>query len=254
MNNNKKIGLFDSGSGGLSILQKLIGSKYETIVYIADTAYLPYGQQTKNVLLERAILVTHLLLQHNIDTIIVACHTSSATVLSELKLLFPEINYIDMLQPTIDAALIATKNNNIGVFATPATIASGIHKTKILMKNKKVKVIEQACPALVPLIEAGNTQKELVKFLNSYLQPMMKSHVDTLILGCTHYAFVAPQIKKINSTIKLITAADCIIHEKNRINQTITFFISGSVKDFNQKINSFLLPSDHTTIQYKKFK
>lgn len=241
MKQHKKIGFFDSGSGGLSILQNYIGSNFDELYYVADTAYLPYGQKSHDVLLQRGITVTKLLLQKNIDTIVVACHTSSATILPELKKLFPEVTYLDMLQPTITAALKTTQNNRIGVFATQATIKTGIHKQLLQNYNPEITVIEQACPLLVPLIETlPNSELDLVTALQNYLEAIIIQQADTLILGCTHYAFTKQYLQKLAPHLLLISAQDTVIISKTKIPQTITFFVSGNIQEFENNIKLFL--------------
>jgi glutamate racemase len=202
---SKTIGIFDSGIGGLSILKTLLDSPISEFVYIADTAYLPYGQQSKETLLERGRVITQLFLDRGITTIVVACHTSSATTLPTLIKKFPQVTFIDMLEPTITKAAQETKNNKVGVFATPATIASHSHKKLFQKAAPEIQVVEQPCPKLVPLIEADN-QTELVKAVHEYLEPMKKAGVDTLILGCTHYAFIADMVQQIAPELQLVSA------------------------------------------------
>ncbi len=211
----KTIGFFDSGVGGLSILNKCLNLKVKALVYFADTKYLPYGNKTPEFLLERAIFITNHFLQQNIDTIVVACHTSSATTLSQLQNLFPQVTYIDMLIPTINIALEKTESGRIGIMATQTSIDSHVHKKLLLDRNSKLFIFEQPCPDFVPLIEAQASEKKLNNAIRKYLKPLLSNHIDTLILGCTHYAFLEKLIQKQAPTLKLISAANCLVLDSN---------------------------------------
>lgn len=240
----KKIGVFDSGIGGFSILNKLINTSVSEFIYIADTAYLPYGEKTPETLIERGKIVTDLFLNYGITTVIVACHTSSATALPTLKVLYPQVTFIDMLAPTITAALKTTHNKKIGVFATAATIKNGIHKRLLHSIDSSVIVVEQACPQLVPLIENQNSTKtEQIATLNEYLAPMIQENIDTLILGCTHYAFLEDLIHQLIPKIQIISAhkeAEKLFNTSTKNKADITFFVSGDIETFKQKTQQIL--------------
>ena len=211
----KIIGFFDSGIGGLSILNKCLALKVKALVYFADTKYLPYGNKTPQFLLERSIFITNHFLKQNIDTIVIACHTSSATTLPQLKKLFPQVTYIDMLVPTITIALEKTKSGRIGIMATQASIDSHVHKTLLLDRNLNALVFEQACPDFVPLIETQASIEKLDTAIENYLNPLLKNNIDTVILGCTHYAFLEKIIKKKAPELQLISAANCLTFDAN---------------------------------------
>jgi len=242
----EKIGIFDSGIGGLSILKVLLDSEYSNFVYAADTAYLPYGEKTPEVLIERGHVVTQLFLKQNITTIVVACHTSSATTLPTLQKAYPHVTFIDMLLPTITAACNTTKNNCVGVFATAATIKSGVHKTLLHSLKPNITVIEQACPLLVGLIENGNsTPQEIEKTLQDYLAPIIAAKADTLILGCTHYAFLKESLKNLVPELMLVCAdqeaATLFEQNKTPAKKQVTFLISGDKAVFKHKSEKKLL-------------
>lgn len=204
----RTIGVIDSGVGGLSILNNLI-DRYSNhdFVYVADAAHVPYGQKTHAYLLERATRITRFLQEKNISTIVVACHTLSATVLPELQALFPEMKYVDMVPSTISKALEVTKNNRIGVMATNATIERSLHKKLLETADKKVMVYEQACPLFVDLIEKQASKEELNTAIDLYLQPLLENDVDTIILGCTHYPFIEDLLQKKAPAITFVSAA-----------------------------------------------
>jgi glutamate racemase len=203
----QKVGFFDSGIGGLSILTQCLWIKAKEFIYLADTKYLPYGNKTPEFLLERGIRITEYFLSQNISTIVIACHTSSATTLPLLEKLFPHVIFIDMLMPTIEMAQIKTKCNRIGIMATQTSIDSHVHKKLLLAQNSSVLVFEQACPKFVPLIEEQASEKKINTAIHEYLTPLLKKNIDTLILGCTHYAFLEAHIKKQAPHLELISAA-----------------------------------------------
>ncbi len=239
---SKQIGIFDSGIGGLSILKALLHAPGFEFVYVADTAYLPYGQQPTQTLIKQGKLITQFFLDREITTIIVACHTSSATTLPTLQETFPQVTFIDMLAPTITKAAQTTHNNKIGVFATPATITSGVHKQELLKVNPALEVIEQPCPKLVPLIEADD-QPKLIKTVAHYLKPMERAGVDTLILGCTHYAFIADRVKQLAPQIKLVSAhleAQNLFETDETKITKVTFFASGDLDEFKNDTTRIL--------------
>ena len=236
----EKIGIFDSGIGGLSILKVLLQSCYTDFVYIADTAYLPYGEKSPEVLIERGHVVTQLFLKQGITTIVVACHTSSATTLPTLQKTYPHVTFIDMLFPTITAACNITKNNSVGVFATAATIKSNVHKTLLHSLNPNITVIEQACPLLVPLIENETSTAQAIKSaLQDYLSPIIAEQADTLILGCTHYAFLKDFIKELAPHLQLVCADQEAALHFARTAEThkkrVTFLVSGDKAIFKHK-------------------
>lgn len=176
-------------------------------LYVADTAHLPYGNKTPDYLIERGRVLTRFFIAHNITTIIIACHTSSATSLATLKQEFPQITYIDLIPFTIDHAVTHTKTGRIGVLATQATINSGIHKKLLLAQNKQLVVVEQACPLLVPLIERDASPAEIKDAIDLYMEPLLACQVDTVILGCTHYEFIRPHLEQHIPSVRFVSAA-----------------------------------------------
>lgn len=212
--------------------------KVKELVYFGDTKYLPYGNKTPEFLLERGIFITQHFLAQKIDTIVIACHTSSATTLPQLQNLFPQVTYIDMLAPTINIALEKTNSGRIGIMATQATVNSHIHKKLLLDRNSTVSVFEQPCPDFVPLVESQDPENKLETTIQKYLKPLLKNKIDTLILGCTHYAFLEKDIQKKAPELSLISAANCLILDSNPTSKPkVTIQSSGpiNVKPFIQE-------------------
>ncbi len=249
----KKIGFFDSGIGGLSILNAVIKTHPAECIYVADTAYLPYGNKSKEVLIERGRVVTKLLQSYGIDTIVIACHTSSANCLETLKAEFPEVTYIDMLLPTIHAAAAATANNKVGVIATVGTINTHAHQKLFEKHAPETAVFEQACPKLVPLVESMTaTPDERATALQEYLTPLQHQEVDTLILGCTHYAFLENDIRALAPELTLISAGGCIAPGITPTEQGPLTFLTSGEGDYSESIKQFL-GTTSCTLKFEQF-
>ena len=210
-----KVGIFDSGLGGLTVvssIQKIF--KGAQLFYIADTAYAPYGEKTPEEILNRCDNITTYLLQnHGIEALIVACNTATSAAIKHLREKFPFLIVIGT-EPGIKPAILNTKSLNIGVLATPRTLKGDKYQLLVneLSITKKVKLYEQACIGLVEQIEKGEIDtKETFDMLQKWLHPMKNENVDTIVLGCTHYPLVEDLIKKImGNDITLIETGDAI--------------------------------------------
>ena len=242
------LGLFDSGIGGISILNELLHLPIAHYVYVADAAHLPYGEKSVDYLIERGKKITEFFIEQNIFTIVIACHTSSATSLKKLEELFPQVTYIDMLPLTTDSALGKTHNNNIGVMATNATIATHAHNILLQQKNPTVHVTELGCPLFVPLIESQASDTQINNAINDYLIPFKADTVDTIILGCTHYAFIQQQIEINAQEVQVISAASCCkeIIKNHKIaisneSKKIQFLTSGSQDALEKSLQKYLI-------------
>lgn len=198
--NNNAIGVFDSGVGGLtcvSELQRIM--PHEDIIYLGDTARIPYGTKSKETVFEYAKQDVAFFREHNVKMIIVACGTVSAVMMTYPIFQDGELSS-GVLYPAVRAACNATKNKKIGVIATSASIKSGGYGKAIREIIPDAKLIGKACPMFVPLVENGYTDRdnEVAKIIaRDYLQVMIDEDVDTLIMGCTHY----PLLKDIISDV-----------------------------------------------------
>ena len=241
-----KVGLFDSGIGGVSILNELLQLPIAEFVYVADTAYLPYGEKTSEFLIERAKKITQYFKDNNITTIVIACHTSAATSYETLKKTFPEITFIDPLPMTTEDALKKTKNDHVAIMATKRSIDTGIHKKLLHNQNLNISVTEQACPLFVQLIEHGGSQQELTNAIVTYTQTIKKSDVDTVILGCTHYPFIKEQIQTELPHLQFISGASVIkdyIKQQQvtaTSNQHISFVVSGNTETIKPLLTKYV--------------
>lgn len=226
-----KIGIFDSGVGGLTVLKSL-SDKYKCIdyIYIGDNKYCPYGDKTKEELLNYAKRIVNYFIEKGISIIVIACNTSCSQTLDELKQIYKNITFIGVIDSTIDIFL-KSKKNNVLVIGTSATINSNIYESKIKEKNNNIKVTNLATPKLVPLIENMEMTK---KVLNEYLKPY--NDIDSIILACTHYKLIE---KEIDKNIKVINSSDSIVNTiKNYIIESTTgsvkIYTTGNIIKFNK--------------------
>lgn len=196
--NNNPIGVFDSGVGGLTVVAALRRHlPYEDIIYLGDTARVPYGGKSPETVTRYSKEIANLLFEQNAKMIVIACNTASALADSTLKKLY-SAPIQGVIEPGAAAAVKATRNGIIGVIGTRATIASNAYEQAIHCLQPEAHVISLACPLLVPFVEEGLFEDEIThSVLRRYLEPMLAQGIDTLVLGCTHY----PLLKKLISTI-----------------------------------------------------
>jgi glutamate racemase len=202
------IGIFDSGIGGLSTVKEIIKIlPEEDIIYFGDTARVPYGIKSKEIIKKFAVDDVNFLLKYNPKLIIIACHTVSSYASEFLKKKFKNVNFIDVIEPTVEKALRITKNKNVGVIGTSATISSGKYQS-LLLKNG-VSVYTRDCPLFVPIVEEGWFNNKIsYEIARTYLSGLVKKNIDTLILGCTHYPYLKKTIQKImGKNVKIIDAS-----------------------------------------------
>lgn len=222
MINNNPIGLFDSGIGGTSIwsaIQELLPN--ENTIYLADSKNAPYGQKTKEEIIALSIKNTEFLLNQNCKIIVVACNTATTNAIKELRAKY-SIPFIG-IEPAIKPAAIHSKKHIIGILATQGTLNSELfHKTAEQFQD--TKIIEQIGHGLVQLIEDGEINSSKInQLLHSYLQPMIEANIDYLVLGCSHYPYLLPQIKKIlPKHIKIIDSGEAVARQtKNVLNEKV---------------------------------
>ncbi len=199
----RPIGMFDSGCGGLTVLQEYKKTlPNEDIIYFGDTAHLPYGDKSKEKIIEYSEAITKFLINKNVKMIIIACGTASANSYSYLKENFQNIEIRNIIEPTSQNI----KDKNIGVIATQATIKSNEWENTIIKYNPDANVKSIACPLFVPIIEEGFVNTPASSYIiNKYLNKFDLNNIDSLILGCTHYPILSNEIQKvIGNSIKLI--------------------------------------------------
>jgi len=195
---NRPIGIFDSGIGGLTVLKEVMEQlPNEDIVYFGDTARIPYGTKSKETVLKYAFQCIKFLLSKNIKAIVIACNTASAIALNDALKTF-DVPIIGVIIPGANAAIEATKNNKIGVIGTTSTINSEAYQTRIRSLNKNAEVIGVACPLFVQIVEDGWEDTDVARIAaEKYLLELKEHNIDTLVLGCTHYPILRYTLSKV---------------------------------------------------------
>lgn len=195
------IGIFDSGAGGLSVWKELIKlMPLEDYFYISDAAFCPYGRKSKQMILKRASAITRFLIERGAEIIVVACNTATAAAIEGLRQTF-DIPFVGM-EPAVKPAAALTKTGVIGVLATHGTLQGSLYKatSEKYARRKEVKIIEEVGDGLVELVEAGKAESpEAEALVKKYIDPMVEAGADCVVLGCTHYPFLEPLIRKISS-------------------------------------------------------
>jgi glutamate racemase len=204
------IGVFDSGIGGLTVvaaLRKVLPG--ERILYVGDTARVPYGGKSAETVTRYAREISDLLIGEGASMIVVACNTASALAVPELSESC-RVPMVGVLEPGAAAAVKATRSGRIGVIGTRATIGSDAYGKAIRRLSPHVEVIAESCPLLVPLIEEGMLEDSVTdEVLHRYLDPMLREGIDTLVLGCTHYPLLKPAIQRIcGDGVTLVDSAE----------------------------------------------
>lgn len=195
---NRPIGVFDSGVGGLTVLREIMKQlPGEDLVYFGDTARVPYGSKPKDVVVKYVIESCNFLKTKNVKAIVIACNTATALAIEEAQEIF-DVPIIGVVEPGAKAAASVTKNNIIGIIATEGTIKSGAYKEKIMKLIPEAKIFGVPCPLFVPIIEEGWESTDVAYLTASkYLDHLKKANIDTLVLGCTHYPVLRDTINKI---------------------------------------------------------
>jgi len=251
------VGVFDSGFGGLTVLKAIVKTlpQYDYI-YLGDSARAPYGNRSEELIFKFSQQAVDYLFKQGCQLIILACNTASAEALRRIQQKYLPENYpkkkvLGVIRPTVEEAVGATKSHKIGIIGTEATISSDAYVREIKNLNPKVKVFQQACPLLVPIIEAGEHKWEGIDLiLKKYLTPLIEKKIDTLILGCTHYPIIKNKIKKITGQIRLVSQEEIIGSKladylkrhpeiEKKLNKTRKrFFFTTDLTDRFQKLGS----------------
>jgi glutamate racemase len=196
--NKQPIGIFDSGVGGLTIMHSLMNFlPNETFIYLADSKNAPYGEKSRDKIIELSVKNTQFLLSHNCKLIIVACNTATGIAIDYLRDTFNKIPFVG-LEPAIKPACLKTQTNNIGVLATEGTLKGRHFKETSNKYQDYVKIHAQAGYFLAQKVEDNTyNDREAQQLLEKYIRPMLSFNIDYLVLGCTHYPFYIDMIKKI---------------------------------------------------------
>lgn len=258
--NSFPIGIFDSGIGGTSIWKEIKALlPHENTIYLSDSKNAPYGEKSKQNILDLSIKNTEFLLQENCKLIVVACNTATTNAIKILRKKYA-VPFIG-IEPAIKPAALKTKTNNIGILATKGTLNSELFEKTASTLAKEITTTETIGKGLVELIENGKINSlEMKKLLSSYLAPMLKKQVDCLVLGCTHYPYLIPQIREIvGNKIQIIDSGEAVakqtkaILEKHHLLNTNTnsgthqFFINK-----NKEILEMLISSTNNLVAVDK--
>ncbi len=233
--NNKSIGIFDSGVGGLTVVKEIINLlPDEKLIYLGDTARVPYGIKSKDTVIKYARSNAGFLLSKGIKILVVACNTASAYSLETLKDEL-SIPVIGVIEPGAKKAALSTKNGKIAVIGTPSTIRSEAYTTAINNINPELEVYSMACPLFVPLAEEGWHKGEITKQITeTYLEEILKKDIDVMILGCTHYPLLKSAIQEVTgNSVLLVDSAEEIAREiRDNINKENNSEIKNSNNEF----------------------
>ena len=215
MSDSRPIGVFDSGLGGLTVANAIKEKlPNENIVYLGDTARVPYGNKSTLLVTGYATQITNFLLGENAKLIVVACNTASALALPALQSKY-QVPILGVIIPGSQAAVHATRNKHVGVIGTIATINSNAYNKVLNEIESSIQITAQACPLFVPLVEEGWLNGPVPSEITaSYLKSINVANVDTLILGCTHYPLLKPMIRDhVNDNTVLIDSAETVAKE-----------------------------------------
>ena len=216
---DKKIGIFDSGVGGLSVVAQILKKlPEEEIVYFGDTARYPYGPRSKEIIQKFSFQNLRFLQTHEVKLIVVACNTASAFALDKLKENF-DMPMVGVIEPGAKAAVASTKTGRIGVIGTEGTINSQAYVKAINLINQDIRVFSSPCPLFVALAEEGYIHhKATFQIAEDYLKPFKNQKIDTLILGCTHYPLLKTVIDEVlEHKVTLIDSGEQTALEVKRI-------------------------------------
>jgi glutamate racemase len=203
------IGLFDSGFGGLTVLKEVCRElPSEDIIYLGDTAHLPYGNKSPEKIQQLAVENGEFLMQLGIKLLIVACHTACSHALPLLQKTLP-IPVIGVIEPGIEELLTATRSRQVAVLGTASTIDSRIYQTKLSEQQANLEILAIACPLFVPLIEEGFHETKAAELIaRTYLKPVQEKACDAVLLACTHYPLIRPLLRQIlGPSVSLIEPA-----------------------------------------------
>ncbi|MFA6970670.1 MAG: glutamate racemase [Gallionella sp.] len=211
------IGVFDSGVGGLSVLHHIRQTLPDAhLIYVADSGHVPYGDKPAHYIEQRSIALTNFLISQGVDAIVIACNTATAAAASTLRSQF-DIPFIGM-EPAVKPAVAATMSGVVGVLATTGTLESARFAALLERYAGNVEIVTQGCPGLVEQVElgdlAGSQTRELIE---RYTAPLLARDADTLILGCTHYPFLAPLIREVvGERITLVDTGEAVARHLQR--------------------------------------
>lgn len=252
------VAVFDSGVGGLSVLKALLLElPHEHFVFLADEAYLPYGDKPQSVIASRVIEVAQALKQQGTKALVMACNTATAAAASQARQQWPQWPIVG-IEPAVKPATLLTKTGVVGILATSNTVASARFQALVERFDPLARVVAKPCPGLVELIEQVPIDQNAVReLLRPVIEAFQQDNVDVIVLGCTHYPFVAPMIQQMaGEHVMVIETGRPVARQlRHRLeeaslllpacqsmpdNQRVGFYTTGSPDGFRQKLASLL--------------
>lgn len=264
---NRPIGFFDSGLGGLTCISSLMKAlPNERIIYFGDTARTPYGSKSPETIKHFSMEIADFLVKNDVKMIVIACNTVSATCLDDLREKYPAIPVLGIISPAShEVANVCGPENHIGIIGTKVTIRSSAYEKKILSYKSGLDISSVACPVFVPLIEEGIIENEIMDLsIRYYLDHFLSyNKIDTLVLGCTHYPLIQKNIRRIYPELRIINPSEEILQS---IQDSLTerdiyadaplgdhkFFASDLSENFVNMINKIFAKTD-ITVTFKNF-
>jgi glutamate racemase len=248
------IGVFDSGIGGLTVVRELIRAMpSESLVYLGDTARVPYGNKSRETVQKFSTENTLFLLHHDVKLIVIACHTATSFAASFLEKHFRH-PILGVIEPGVETAMRVSRTGRVGVIGTNATIGSKAYRHAFARHHAKVKVTPVACPLFVPIVEEGWVDDPVaVTVAQRYLKPLQDAKVDTLILGCTHYPLLkstiarvmGPRVQLIDSAQQVALKAQATLRQMGLLaprghKAVRRFYVTDEPKHFGRLAHRFL--------------
>lgn len=264
---NRPIGIFDSGLGGLTSVPYLMEAlPDERLIYFGDTARTPYGSKAESTVKSFAGEIAEFLVEQGVKMIVIACNTVSAICVDELSEKFPDIPIVGIIEPATDKVIAGCSEfNSVGIIGTKVTINSGMYSGIILNKKSEIDVHEIACPLFVPLIEEGFGQSDIMNLtIDYYLRDfILENRIDTMVLGCTHYPLIEtnirrkyPNIRIINPSKEIVTSVRKILKERDMLAEANShenvFYASDLSENFLKMIDD-ICQDKKTSIHFKNF-
>ncbi len=258
MNTASPIGIFDSGVGGLTVVRAVHDIlPHESVLYLGDTARVPYGTKSAAVVERYALKCANFLKSQGAKAIVIACNTASAVAVEAIRTTF-QIPVLGVIVPGAQAACAASQSGRIGVIGTQGTIDSGSYQRALTSLRPQANIFPKACPLLVPLAEEGLINHRATRILaQEYLQALLAQKIDTLVLGCTHYPLLQPLLEEIsgesvnvlNSAKAVAQSLQSLLHDHNLASDSKIhedrFFSTDTATRFKKVGRAFLGESIH---------
>jgi glutamate racemase len=228
-----RVGVFDSGVGGLSVVREMMAQMpAQPLIYLADQIHAPYGERSLDEIRALSEGITRFLLEQGAAVIVIACNTASAAALHWLRRKHPDVPFVGM-EPAVKPAAERTRSRRIGVLATPATFQGELFASLVDRFGADVKVHTQVCPLFVPLVEAGELDSERTRaVVREYVGPLVQAGVDELVLGCTHYPFLMPLIAEAAGPgVEVIDPAPAVARQAGRVLEARGWLAAGDARE-----------------------